>query len=75
MSLDSVIHEHVLGPQGLAAWRDRPKQVVVGQRGSLGLWQHEGTCQPHAGVGVGQVENGKNIFAKETELQNVLPLW
>lgn len=48
--------------------------MVVGQRRPVGLWEHEGRSQTRTAVEVGQVENGKNIFAKETELWNVLQI-
>lgn len=38
----------------------------------VGLWDPEGRCLAHTGGGVGQAQNGRNIFAKQTELQDVL---
>lgn len=35
-------------------------------------WEHKGGCPTHTGVGGSQVETGKNIFAKDTELQSML---
>lgn len=71
----SSIHsfsKHLSDPQGLAVWRDRDKQAVVSQSRLMGLWEHEGRCLTHPEKGTGQAENGRNIVAKQTELQNML---
>lgn len=70
--LYSVVHKLTLGLRGFAAWKDTDEQGGVGQSRPGGLWEHEGRCQTHSAVGVGQVGNGKNIFATETESWNVL---
>lgn len=69
-----MVHKLTLHLRGFAAWRDRHEQVDVGPSRPVGLWEHEGRCQTHSAVGVGQVGNGKNIFAIETEPWNVLQI-
>lgn len=60
--------EHVL------TWSSRTCSVKRQTNSLKGPWDHEGRCLAHTGVGVGQEENGTNIFAKQTELQDVLRL-